>query len=298
MTSTWRTALTLAILGWVAFFSSTVHAQYLLEVKLNKQNFLTFEGVEATVTITNHSGSDIVMGGPAGGNWLTFQIFDPSGREVPPVRMRSDESIVFKSGTNLSRTVVLSDSYSFSEYGAYSIAASVYYPPSQQYYISGKVRANFSDAKPFTELQFGVPPGLPGAGDVHLYSLAIKHDTDAVPERTYLYLRIVDEKTKTKLFTFSLGTIIQVADPQMTLDRQNKLNILFMTAPHIYAYLCIDTQGQIAKRLYYKEMESDRPHLAVADGDQVVVQGGLPFDPYAPVPKTVGRSVSKRPPGF
>ena len=270
-------------------------AQYLVDVKLNKRNFLTYEGVEATVTISNRSGSDIVMGSTQSDSWLGFDITDPQGKSVVPIRAQVDDGFVFKAGDTIGRTVALSHSFSFSDYGTYSISARVYHPLSQQYYASAKVRASFSDGKPLGEpMAFGVPTGLPGAGQVRAYSLAILRDE----ERTFFFVRIIDDKTKLKLTTFSLGTIVMVNDPQLTLDRENKLHVLFMTVPHIYSHCCIDTQGKIVKRLYYKELDNSRPRLTVGAGDVIMVAGGEPYDPTAPPPQNKARSVGKRPPGL
>ena len=270
-------------------------AQYLVDVKLNKKNFLTYEGVEATVTISNRSGSDIVMGGPQGDSWLAFDVTDPQGRQIAPQRARVDEGFVFKSGETIGRTVALSKAFTFSDYGTYSVQARVYHPPSQQYYSSARARGFFTDAKVLGEpLSFGVPAGLPGAGQVRAYSLAVLKDED----RTFFYVRILDGKTKQKLTTFSLGTIVLVNDPQLSLDRENKLHVLFMVSPHIYSHVCVDTQGQVVKRLYFKEVSGNRPRLTVAAGDAIVAQGGEAFDPNAPLPKSNAKSVGKRPPGL
>lgn len=269
-------------------------AQYDVSVKLDKDTYLTFEGVEATVTITNRSGSDIVMGGPTGDTWLTFEITDFQSNKIPPLHVHAEESIVFKAGSTISRVVPLSQFYSFSEYGSYTVAASVYHPPSQQYYTSDKARAMFKDATPFKDVPFGVPPGMPDAGQIHSYSLCIMQS----PQRTYLYLRIQEDRTKLKLATFSLGTIILVADPQIALDRGNCLNVLFMAAPHIYAHWCIDPLGKVQKRLYYKEIASDRPKLAVESDETIGVRGGMPFDPSTAGAKPPGRSITQRPPGL
>lgn len=285
----------LLVLSLLVLAPHSVSAQYLIDVKLNKKNFLTYESVEATVTISNRSGSDIVMGGPQGDSWLAFDVTDPQGHQVPPLRARVDDGFVFKSGETIGRTVPLSSAYSFSEYGSYNISARVYHPSSQQYYSSVRTRANFTNAKPLgLPLKFGVPAGFPGAGQVRSYNLAILRDDD----RTYLYVRIVDEKTQLKLSTLSMGTIVLVNDPQLTVDRENKLHLLFMTAPHIYAQRLVDTQGAVEKPNYYKEIGSDRPHLVVGAGDSILVEGGEPYDPNAPGPKTGAKSIGKKPPGL
>jgi hypothetical protein len=271
-------------------------AQFMTNIALNKPNYLTYEPVEATVTITNRSGSDVVMGGPNGLAWLVFEVTDPAGARIPPVRLRTDETIVFKSGTTLSRKLMLSDYFPFSEYGTYGVTANVYHPPSQQYYASNRARARMTEAKPFWEQTFGVPLGQPGAGQIRKYTLNLLRDT----EHTYLYTRIVDNKTGINISTMALGTCIMVADPQVTLDTANVLHVLYMARPHIYAHTIVNPQGRLTKVTFYKEIKTNRPQLmAQADGT-IGVSGGEFVDPNAPSgPETPkGRSIGDKPPGL
>lgn len=277
-----------------------VHAQFMTNITLNKSTYLTHEAVEATVTIENRSGADVVMGGPNGQAWLIFDVTDPTGNRVPSLRIRSDEVMVFKTGASIKRTILVSDYHAFSEYGSYSITASIYHPPSQQYFSSNRARAMFTDAKPFwgRDNPFGVPLGLPGAGQIRHYELSVLRDT----ERTYLYVRLIDDRTGLKLATFSLGTCIMVADPQITLDSNNMLHVLFMAAPHIYAHVTIDTQGRLVKRQYHREIKTDRPQLVVQTDKSIGVQGGTPYDPVAAAAADAagakGRSIGAKPPGL
>lgn len=274
----------------------TACGQFMTNVTLNKQTYLTYETVEATVTINNRSGGDVVMGGPNGLPWLTFEVTSPSGAQVPSMKVRSNEPIVFRSGNTMSQKIILSESYPFSEYGNYVVAASVYHPPSQQYYSSNRARASFTDTKPFWEQSFGVPVGLPAAGQIRRYSLSTLRDT----ERTYLYVRVLDDRTNLKVSTLSLGTCVMVSDPQLVVDRENKLHVLFMAAPHIYAHATIDTNGQVVKRLYYKEVATNRPKLVAQADQEIGVIGGEVYDPVAAAapPKAKGRSVRQKPPGL
>ncbi|HSJ03789.1 MAG: hypothetical protein ACAI34_20885 [Verrucomicrobium sp.] len=291
-----RTVILLALV--LGGFATNVQAQFLTNVTLNKSTYLTYETVEATVSIQNRSGSDVVMGGPNGLAWLAFDVVNPAGNQVPTVKINTDESIIFKAGATISRKVLLTDTYAFSDYGMYTVAASIYHPPSQQYFISNRARAQFVDARPLDipNLSFGVPTGLPGAGQIRKYTISVLRDT----ERSYMYVRLLEEKTGLKLATFSLGTCILVTEPQVTVDRENKLHILFMAAPHIYAHVCVDTQGKVIKRAYHKEIKSDRPELVVLNDQTIGVTGGVPYDPSAPVvdAKPQGRSIKQRPPGL
>lgn len=271
------------------------HAQYEITLKLNKENYLTYEGVEATVSVMNRTGADVVLGGPSNIPWLSFEIIDPQNRPVPPMRFHGEDIIVFKAGSTITRKINLGDQFTFSEFGNYSILANVYHPPSQQYIASNRARGSFSFSKPFWAKPFGVPLGLPGAGQIRRYELSMLKDQ----ERTNLYLRLLEDKTNLNLVTYSLGSWIRVSEPQMTLDRDNKLQVLFMTQPHIYSHLIIDTQGKIVRRTYHKEIDANRPNLSVDAAQQVIVQGGELYDPTIVVPtRPPGRSVKDRPPGL
>jgi hypothetical protein len=293
-----RTILFRVILAGLAYVAACTDAsaQFETNITLDKASYLTYEPVTATVTIRNRSGSDVVMGGPNGQAWLGFDVSDPSGNRVPPVRLRTDETIVFKAGSTLQRSITVSDYIPFSEYGSYGVTASVYHPPSQQYYASNRVRVSFTDVKPFWEQSFGVPLGLPGAGQIRRYALCLLRDT----EHMFLYSRVLDDKTGIKLITFCLGTCIMVADPQVTIDSSNKLHVLYMAKPHVYAHAIINTQGRLDKPIsFHKEVQSDRPQLVVQKDQSIGVLGGALYDPTAPErPATKARSVKDKPPGL
>ncbi len=286
--------LSLLVLGMAVAPKS--HAQFETSLSVNKDTYLTYESLEATVTVTNRSGADVVMGGPNDLPWLSFEITNPSGNPVAPMALRSEQNLVLKSGATISRKVMLSQHFSFSDYGTYGITANVYHPPSQQYFTSNRARANFTDAKRFWSKNFGVPMGLPGAGQIRRYELCVLRDL----EHTSLYVRLIAEKTDLKIATFSLGYCIMVADPQVTLDKDNNMHVLFMAVPHIYSHVTVDTQGKILKRLYHREVAGDRPQLSLLADQSITVQGGQPYDPTAaPLDtKPQGRSVGQRPPGF
>ena len=168
----------LAVMLALAATPVVVNAQYETGIKLNKDTYLTHENVEATVTVTNRSGADVVMGGPNGDAWLSFDITDPNGKSLPPMRFNSEENIVFKAGNTISRKINLGEQFTFGDQGTYGVIAQVYHPPSQQFYASNRVRANFTDANPFWKPSFGVPPGLPGAGQIRRYELSLLRDAE------------------------------------------------------------------------------------------------------------------------
>jgi len=289
--------LLLALLCGNCLLTRQAHAQFQSNVTLNKATYMIYEGVEATVTINNRSGADVVMGGPGGSSWLAFNVTDPTGRQMPVVNVSSKEPIIFKSGATISRTINLTQHFSFSNHGNYFVAATIYHPPTQQYYESNRARASFSGSSPFWKQSFGVPSGLPGAGQVRRYALATMRDMD----RMYLYMRLMDDRSEANISTMSLGSCIMVTDPQVTLDRENKLHVLFMTVPRTYAHIVVDTQGRIYRRNYHKETDDDRPQMVAQADGSVMVSGGHPYDPAVEAEQqkaSRGRSIGEKPPGL
>jgi len=271
-------------------------AQYQTKLALDKKTFLSQEPMRATINISNNSGTDIIMGGPANSNWLSFQLEDTSGRTYPPVGVEVEEPFVFKAGASMQRQILISDTHSISEVGTYSVTAVVYHAPTQAYYQSNRVRFAVTEVKAFWEQDFGVPAGMNDAGRVRKYSLHVLRED----EGSRLYFRLTDDRSQMRLATFSLGPISLALDPSFTMDSQNRLQVFFLAAPKIFVHCILGPDGALISRKYYKEGEkNDRPLLAQRGGE-IFVSGGIPYDPTAPVitPQETGRKASQRPPGL
>jgi len=271
-------------------------AQYQIQLSLAKKTFLSQEPMLATLSISNSSGTDVVMGGRTS-NWLQFHLTDSAGRQFPPVGVEIEESFIFKAGESMKRKVLLSETHSISEIGSYAITAVVYHAPTADYYQSNRVRFTITDVKPIWQQTFGVPQGEPEAGRVRVHSIHILREENG----SNVYYRLTDERSQMRLATYTLGPISQALDPTFTLDRQNQLQVFFLAAPRIFAHCVIGTNGKLVARKYYRETENDRPFMATKSGE-IIVQGGTLYDPSAP-PIGPGtdegvRRASQRPPGL
>lgn len=271
-------------------------AQYQIQLSLEKKTFLSQEPMLATLSISNNSGTDVVMGGRTS-NWLQFHLTNSNGQSFPPVGVEVEESFIFKAGESMKRKIVLTDTHAISEIGSYAITAVVYHAPTADYYQSNRVRFTIMDVKPIWQQTFGVPQGEPDAGRVRVHSIHIMREENG----SNVYYRLTDERSQMRLATYTLGPISQALDPTFTLDRQNQLQVFFLAAPRIFAHCIMGTDGKIVTRKYYREGENNRPFMATKQGE-IIVQGGIPFDPSAPVvgPSTDEgvRKASQRPPGL
>lgn len=283
-------ALIAALLG-----APEAGAQYMIKLSLDKKTFLSQEPMKATVSISNNSGTDVVMGGRGRSNWLSFHLEDAAGRQYAPVEVEVEEPFIFKAGESMTRQILISDTHAISEVGTYATTAVVYHAPTQDYYQSNRVRFSITEVKAFWEQAFGVPQGQPEAGRVRKYSLHVLRED----EGSRLYFRLTDDRSQMRLATFSLGPISLALDPSFTMDSQNRLQVFFLAAPQIFVHCVLSPDGKLVSRRYYKDAKDNRPVLA-SRGGEIFVNGGIPFDPSAPdpTPQETGRKASQRPPGL
>jgi len=288
-------ALTVTLFAW----SDAVHAQFQVGLAIDKVQHIVQEPQVVTVSVTNRSGADLILGGAQGRKWLSFDVTDANERQHATVHMDASEPMVFAAGSTISRKVTVVSNHILDQ-GNYGMKANVFHAPSGQYYQSNRVRFQVLEGQRYKQpLVFGVPPQFPGAGKTRQYVLLMHQDL----ERSYFYVRLVDDATGAMLNTFQLGTLTLFRDPQYTLDRNNNLHIMFLTAPTIYRYCVVRPDGTLESQSMHKEVELDRPTLFLTASNDVVMRGGVPFDPAAAraaqdeVAKK-GRGISERPPGL
>ncbi|WP_395717300.1 hypothetical protein [Prosthecobacter sp.] len=275
--------------------AGAARAQYVTNLTLMKNQFLTGEPVVAQVTVINRSGADVVLGGHGGRDWLQFEITESSGRRLAPVTIGSDQAITIKAGAANKQTVEISGGYSTADLGTFNMVANVLHPITGQYYSSNKVRMTITDSKSYLfDQPFGVPDGFPNAGRARRYNIILFRELNTL----LLYSRVTDEKSGAYLATLLLGPVIMVSQPQISIDAKNKLHVFFLAQPHIYCHAIVNPDGKVFKRSYYRDDDGNRPALLMAGGVGQVV-GGVYFDPSAPPPeKKKMRKASERPPGL
>ncbi|OYW27422.1 MAG: hypothetical protein B7Z47_06675 [Chthoniobacter sp. 12-60-6] len=268
-------------------------AQYVTNLSLLKNQFLTGEPVVAVVSITNRSGADVVVGGHGSRDWLQFEITQSTGQRLSPISIGSEEPITMRAGGTTKHTVEISGGYSTANLGTFSVVANVLHPISGQFYQSNTARMTTTDSKPnMFDQPFGVPQGYPNAGRQRRFQVILFRELDDLQ----LYCRITDDRSGAYIATFLLGPAMMTVQPQISIDVTNKLHVLFLAMPHIFCHVVVNPDGKVQQRNYYKDPEGNRPSLVMTSGGAKVV-GGAPFDPGAPPPpKKTLRKASERPP--
>lgn len=277
--------------------AAAAHAQFDVSMKLPRSNFMALESINASVTITNRSGTAAVLGGPGRASWLSFEMTTSEGVPLASMDASGAEITQIPAGGTVQRRVTVTDAYAPSEIGNYAITARVLHSQSGDYYASNRTRFSIVDAKPMYEKNFGVPDGMKDAGKARKYSLSIFRDI----ESTSLYFRLIDGKSGERLRTYRLGPLSMVHDPQIAVDASNQLQVLFMAQPQLFAHAVVAPDGALKKLAYYKQKGDNRPMMIETPKGGLEIDGGEYFDPAAPPParpKAGGKGISEKPPGL
>jgi len=279
----------------ILFVTKESNAQLIVNMNLPKTNYLSYEPMVATVTVYNRAGNDVVLGGPKGRGWMSFDVYRDGQLLSPRSFDGGFETMLLKAGRSVTKKVDINRLYPVADYGSYTINASVYFPPRRSYFSSKKRRINVTDARAFWKQSFGFSQGRNKLASFRQFSLH-EHRESA---NSALYVRLRETKGTKVYCTFSLGRFINVRKPQATIDAQNRLHVMHMISPRIYSHARVSPEGAFLGNEYFRETTETRPSLVIDAGGSVKVVGGIAYDPNKPPEaENQPRSASELPPGL
>lgn len=287
----WLSLLVLAgacLLGAVP----TAFGQLQVTLELNRNRYVAFEPIHATVTIANRAGKDVVLGTINGPSWLTFNVERIGGDAVLPhqgaPRLRPH---VLGRGETIRETISLGRHYPLGGVGNYSVRANVYFAEFGQHIVSNVRSFAVTDGTRLWRDKIGInKPGQPTSYR-EMSLLSFQED-----EKMTLYVRIREDRTGRVLATYTIGRLVLQQEPQATLDADSNLHAFFLTGPKLYRHVVIDPDGHKISEEVYEAKDNSTPELKIAQAGTVRVSGGQLFDPNRPEePKEVIRRLSERP---
>lgn len=249
------------------------------------------EPVKAVVTVTNHAGQTLTFYGDGRSEWLTFILKDRNGNPVSARRGKSFGKMVIKPGETLAREVILSEHFILSEQGNFS-ATAVVNTPGRTGTGASSNRVTFSQAPGV--LHWSQKVGINGKpGVIREYRL-YKFSGD---DNSQLYAQVRDDRTGNSVRTFMLGPLLSMRKPLVTLDKSQRMHVMFLATPTMWVHYQIDTDGRVVSRDIHERLSHGDPGLAtLADGTVRVTNSSL-YDPKAAAEaKAKVRKASDRPP--
>jgi len=274
--------------GWRAMFSfrrllvllllaSSLPATAQIDVGLRmvRRQFVAGEPVRAVITITNHAGRDLVFQGDGRLSWLDFVVKTDRGEPITSPSVTQFRAVRVPVGQSLSREVDLSKLFRLNRIGTYSVYGTIRMPGrGNNGFLSNRAVFTVTKGRLIWTQKVGVK-GRPG--ETREYKVLTFSDS----RKTYIYIQVVDNITGQPLKTFALGEVLLFRKPQATVDRDQRLHVLFLSTPTVWTRVVIDVDGRAVSRDFHKRGASSDPRLVTFGNGEVVVAGSIPYDPVA-----------------
>lgn len=265
----------IAILSTLVFLVQTAVAQISVQLKPRHDEFVAYEAVAMTVTITNRAGRPIQFANKLNRNWIEFIVTNRNGRSIAPRKRTIYKPLLVQTGSSVSSTFVINQSFDLTLAGNYSIYAIVRMPG------QGENEGTRSKTQHFTVFNghaaWKQRAGVPGTKEETREYRLINVNRDKTSD---LYVQVEDVKRGRMLATYSMGKNLGFKRYQATMDRANNLHVLFQTTPSVYSHTVVNPDGKTIRRLYHKRGRGGtNPKLITTSTGTVGVGGSTPYDP-------------------
>lgn len=263
------------------FLALPARAQIQVDLKFKRLQYIAYEPVIATVTITNLAGRAIELRDDAEQHWYGFEVTANDGRTLAPIRQGDEQPLKMAAGASVTRKINLTPLFPVTDLGVYHVRANVFFADLNKFFYARAKVFEVTTARPIWQRTVGDPE----SNGVRTYSLM----TNRFPDHTSLYVRVEDKQNSLVYATFSLGRLISFDEPHAEVDRDNQLHVLQCSAPRIWSYSIVGLDGRLLKHATYSQTRSS-PKLRRTLEGMVAVSGGMLDVPVAPA---VGRAVPK-----
>ncbi|MCP5531563.1 MAG: hypothetical protein H7A49_02505 [Akkermansiaceae bacterium] len=254
---------------------ATARAQLAASLKLDKSQYLAGEPVIATVTITNHAGRELTFQSDGRFQWLDFIVKTTNNNAVSPRGKKLFGPMKIKAGESLAREVDLTQHFQLSKPGNFSVAA-VVHPPGAAIEGTSTNRLLFSQTpgRVVWSQKVGVTVGGSQTRDMRLIQFSGS-------QKTHLYAQVADGSSGTLVRTFLLGDMLTLRRPLATIDRNQRMHVLFLHTPSLWVHCVVSTDGKlVARQIHQRGAVGDPKMITMATGEVRVVNS-IPYDPKA-----------------
>jgi len=98
---------------------------------------------------------------------------------------------------------------------------------------------------------------------------------------TGMEIQVLDNTTGQPIQTYALGEALLFRKPEATVDRDQRVHVLFLTTPSVWSHIVVDSDGKVISRSFHKRGPASDPRLVTFGNGEVLVAGSIPYDPVA-----------------
>ena len=281
------------LVACILVFAAKSEAQIQVDLKFKRLQYIAYEPVVATLSITNLAGRDIDLHDAEGQSWLGFEITGSEGQPIAPMSAESGQApLKVEAGQRVTHQINLTPLYPVHDFGTYHVRTNVYFADLGKFFYSPTRVFEVTDARPIWQQTVGIPDGVAAPGNARTYALL----TNRFPDHTSLYVRVQDKDSGVVYATYSLGRAIAFEEPQTEIDHANQLHVLHCSAPRAWAYSRIGLNGELLAHSSFMETKT-RPKLVRSGNGEVAVRGGTIESPAVQSSRGTAPKLSARPPG-
>ena len=245
----------------------------------------------AIVTVTNHAGRELVFRSDGRFQWLDFVVKTGNGNPVTPKGRALFGPMKIGAGQTLAREVDLSQHFQLSEPGNFSVAA-VIHPPgaTTEGTSTNRVFFNQSPGRLYWSQKVGIPGNSSHTREYRILNFA-------GDSKSQIYAQIVDGRTGQFVRTFPLGDVLMLRKPLATVDRQQRMHVMFLATPTMWVHCVINLDAKLVERQIHQRGPQGDPQLLTFGDGTVRVANSIPYDPKAAAEERAKiRKASDRPP--
>lgn len=268
-------------------------AQVAATLRLNKSQYVAGEPVVAIITITNHAGRELVFHGDGRRSWLDFNVRNRNAQAVIGRGSNDFGALRIAPGETLQREVDLASHFMLHEQGNYSVAAVIRSTGDATINTTtNRVIFTLNPGRIYWSQKVGVPNRRNQTREFRVLQFAGN-------QRSQLYAQVVDNQTGLPISTFNMGDTLSIRQPSVTVDKGQRMHVLFLATPTMWAHYIVDINGLLVNReIHQRGLQGDPRLMTFGDGS-VQVANSIPYDPKAAAAARAKiRKLSERPAAF
>jgi len=270
--------------------TSAANAQVSASLLLNKSQYVAGEPVVAVLTVTNHAGRELVFHGDRRRGWLSFNVRNRNGQAVSGRSGQAFGAMRIAAGQTLQREVDLTEHFMLHEQGNFSVAANIRSESDSTINATtNRVIFTLNPGRVYWSQQVGVPNRRNQTREYRVLQFSGN-------QRAQIYAQIVDHQTGMPMRTFNMGDALSLRKPSVTVDKNQRMHVLYLATPSMWVHYIIDLDGNVVNRdIHQRGAQGDPRLLTFADGS-VQVSNSIPYDPKAAAAARAQiRKISDRP---